>query len=123
LVLRAAAGATAVIQGGSYFADPGNLTLRTSVVGVLEISSGTSLILGFLTPVVGSLVGLGAIGTVLSWFPPPALNPFDATLPAMLAAVVAAAVVFLGPGALSVDARLFGRREIVIPDSSRSAKS
>jgi uncharacterized membrane protein YphA (DoxX/SURF4 family) len=123
LLLRAAAGATAVFQGGSYFADPGNLTLRTTVVGVLGISSGTSLIFGFLTPIVSSLIGLGAIGTVLSWFPPPALNPFEATLPTILAAVVATAVVFLGPGALSVDARLFGRREIIIPDSSRSAKS
>jgi len=123
LLLRAAAGATAVIQGGSYLADPGNLTLRTTVVGVLGISSGTSLIFGFLTPIVSSLIGLGAIGTVLSWFPPPALNPFEATLPTILAAVVATAVVFLGPGALSVDARLFGRREIIIPDSSRSAKS
>ena len=32
---------------------------------------------------------------------------------------VTVALLFLGPGAYSVDARLFGRREIVIPRRSR----
>jgi hypothetical protein len=36
-----------------------------------------------------------------------------------LVLAVAAAVVPLGPGALSLDARLFGRREIIIPRSPR----
>jgi len=112
----------AVIQAGSYFVDAGNLTLRTSLIGVLGISSGASLILGFLTPVGGSLVGLGAIGAVLSWFPPPVPNSIHGTLPAIFVAVVAAAVVCLGPGALSVDARLFGRREIIIPRTRPSPK-
>ncbi len=122
LLLRAATGAMAVIAGGSYFADHGSLTLRTSLSGLLEISGGASLILGFLTPLGGALVGLGAIGAVLSWFPSPAPNPFDGTLPTIFAAVVAAAVVCLGPGAWSVDARLFGRREIIIPRTPPSAK-
>ena len=122
MLLRAATGATAVIQAGSYFADTGNLTLRTSLIGVLGISSGASLILGFLTPVGGSLVGLGAVGAIFSWFPPPAPNPFHGTLSTIFVAVVAAAVVCLGPGALSVDARLFGRREIIIPRTRPSAE-
>jgi hypothetical protein len=29
------------------------------------------------------------------------------------------ALVLLGPGAISVDARLFGRQEIIIPDGRR----
>jgi hypothetical protein len=36
-----------------------------------------------------------------------------------LSAVIALAVICLGPGALSLDARLFGRREIIIPTSFR----
>ena len=121
LLLRVATGATAIIEGGSYFADPGNLTLRTSLIGLIEISGSASLILGFLTPVGGVLVGLGAIGAVLSWFPP-SLNPFDGTLPSIFVAVVATSVVLLGPGAWSVDARLFGRREIIIPRTPLPAK-
>jgi len=31
---------------------------------------------------------------------------------------MAAAVVLLGPGALSLDARLFGRREVTIPEKA-----
>jgi hypothetical protein len=34
-----------------------------------------------------------------------------------LCAAIAVAVIFLGPGALSLDARLFGRREIIIPNN------
>ena len=122
LLLRAATGVMAVIEGGSYFADPENLTLRTVLIGLLEISGGASLILGFLTPIGGALAGLGAISAILSWFPPPTPNPFYGTLPAIFAAVVAVAVVLLGPGAWSVDARLFGRREIIIPRPRPSAK-
>lgn len=32
--------------------------------------------------------------------------------------ILAAAIALLGPGAFSLDARLFGRREIVIPNIS-----
>lgn len=31
-------------------------------------------------------------------------------------AIICVALVLLGPGAFSLDARLFGRREIIIPD-------
>jgi hypothetical protein len=44
-------------------------------------------------------------------------------LSAALVALIAAALVLLGPGALSLDARWFGRREIIIPPAAPSAKS
>jgi uncharacterized membrane protein YphA (DoxX/SURF4 family) len=59
---------------------------------------------------------------VSSRFPPPSLNLFEALLPTFLVVVVAVAIIFLGPGAWSVDGRLFGRREIIIPHTSRSTK-
>ncbi len=37
--------------------------------------------------------------------------------------ILAAVIALLGPGAYSLDARLFGRREIIIPPASRSGKS
>jgi hypothetical protein len=62
------------------------------------------------------------IAISLSWAPQPEVNLFDAALPAILMTIVAAAVAFLGPGAFSVDARLFGRREIIIPHTPRSVE-
>ena len=84
--------------------------------------SGALLLSGFLTPVAGVLVGLGIFGIALGWFPAAARNLFDASLPAVFAVIMSAAIVFLGPGAFSVDARLFGRREIIIPPVSHSPR-
>ena len=92
-------------------------------VGVLPAAAlvvcGAALTLGILTRVCSTLVGLG-YALVL-------FRPFDgAVLPRLdgAAAVVglaaAAALALLGPGAFSIDARLFGRREIFIPASDGS---
>jgi uncharacterized membrane protein YphA (DoxX/SURF4 family) len=89
---------------------------------VLTIASGASLLIGFLTPVAGILVGLVSIGSAFSWLPAPAPNLFDARLSIVFATIMVAAIVLLGPGAFSLDARLFGRREIIIPHGSRSPK-
>jgi hypothetical protein len=45
-------------------------------------------------------------------------NPY---LPAVCVMAVSTAIALLGPGAFSLDARLFGQREIIIPD--RAPKS
>ncbi len=122
LLLRAAIGITMIIQGGLYLADPGNLTLRTGAVGLAVVGSGALLSIGFLTPVAGALVGVGALGIAFAWFPAATPNLFDAKLPIVFAVIMSAAIVFLGPGAFSIDARLFGRREIIIPPVSRSPR-
>jgi len=115
-------GVTTIIQGGLYLADPGTLTLETGTVGLVAVASGALLLIGFLTPVASTLVGLGTLGIGLAWFPAAARNLFDAKLPTVFAVIMSAAIVFLGPGAFSTDARLFGRREIIIPPVSRSPK-
>jgi uncharacterized membrane protein YphA (DoxX/SURF4 family) len=81
----------------------------------LAVVTGASILIGFLTPV---SCGLAAVGnTYLIRFPSnqtPALASFIAHLNL---AIICVALVLLGPGGFSLDARLFGRREIVIPDS------
>ena len=121
-LLRAAIGVTTIIQGGLYLSDPSNLTFGTGAFGVLAIASGALLLIGFLTPVAGALVGLGTLGVAIAWFPAATPNLFDAKLPVVFAVIVSAAIVLLGPGAVSIDARLFGRREIIIPLVSRSPR-
>ena len=49
--------------------------------------------------------------------------PFGSWLALAFFIVMATAIVLLGPGAFSLDARLFGRREIVIPLAARPPDS
>jgi uncharacterized membrane protein YphA (DoxX/SURF4 family) len=117
--LRAAAGGTLFVQSAAYLVDWHGLGLLTLVVSVTTVASGALLLIGYLTPLAGVLAGLFCVGSALSWFPAPNLELFEAKLTAALAAVIVVALVCLGPGAFSMDARLFGRREIIIPDASR----
>ncbi len=90
-----------------------------SGLGVFAIACGAMLLLGFLTPVVGTVTGLGLAAAVISLLPSFPRTVLDGTLALLFAGLVSAAIVLLGPGAFSVDARLFGRREIIIPPMSR----
>jgi uncharacterized membrane protein YphA (DoxX/SURF4 family) len=95
----------------------------SSVLGAPALIGGACLLAGFLTPIAGGLIALGATGIAFSWFPLPTPTEPQTILMTIFVAVVAATVVLLGPGAWSVDARLFGRREIIIPRTSQSPKS
>jgi hypothetical protein len=57
-----------------------------------------------------------------AWVPPFNAHAGSDRLTIAFLAVVAAAIIPLGPGAFSFDARLFGRREIVIHQDVRWPK-
>jgi uncharacterized membrane protein YphA (DoxX/SURF4 family) len=90
---------------------------------MLVIAAGALALLGFLTPVVSLTIALGVMATALSWLPVPSQNLFAAKLTSAFAVTISGAVALLGPGAFSLDARLFGRREIIIPSHPRSLNS
>ncbi len=70
-----------------------------------------ALCLGVMTAIAGILYCVAEIGFVFT------ATGFDATV-LILSIPVAIALVFLGPGAYSLDARIFGRRVIVLsPDN------
>ena len=75
---------------------------------------GMLLIVGLWTPIVGTVAAVAA--AMHAWF-----DPADAGTYVLLAAL-AAALVLLGPGAWSVDARLFGWRRIEIRDHADPSK-
>ena len=122
LLLRAGVGAAAIIQGGVFLADRDHLTLSTGAIGLLAITSGISLFLGFLTKAACVLAALAIIAIALPWLPAPTLSLFSGKLSLIFVGIMMAAIILLGPGAFSLDARLFGRREIIIPHSNRSPK-
>lgn len=120
LLLRAAVGLSLALQGAACLAG-GNREAWTWTVGSLAIATGASLLIGFLTPVTGGLAALASLGVLLSLLPPgnpEGLDVLSGAPATIYLAVMATAVVLLGPGAFSLDARFFGRREIVIPHAS-----
>jgi len=84
-------------------------------VALLTIVSGVLLVTGFFTRFAAVMPAIAGVSSMCSLFANPNLHFFETTTAAALATVIAAAVVCLGPGAFSLDARLFGRREIIIP--------
>ena len=120
-LLRGAIGLVAFIQGGYYLSDAAHSSLEIWL-GLLGLAAGASLLAGLMIPIGGAVVGLGTLGAGISVLPAPAANLLDAKLSLIFAGIVAVAIIFLGPGAFSVDARLFGRREIIIPPPLRRTK-
>ncbi len=123
LVLRAAIGFTLVSQGILYLSDSHNSKSRN--VGSWS-ADGREWRLGLdrvYDAFAAVVVGLISVATWMPWFPSPAPSLFVTRPAAILAAAIAIAIVCLGPGAFSLDARLFGRREIIIPKRSSSSKS
>lgn len=119
LLLRSAVGLTAAAQGVVNLSGRGDLSLWSSAAGLLALAAGSMLLIGFSTPLASVLVGLGCIAAVFSSPPVEAHSLSLGWLIFLLEAGAAAAAVLLGPGAYSLDARLFGRREIIIPQAPR----
>src|SRR6266704_2462996 len=101
LLLRAAGGVILITQGVACFGDKRDL-------GVLMLAMVSVMIaVGFVAAMIG-------VSSVFSLFPKSSVGPLATPMTAVLSAVIAVAVICLGAGALSLDARLFGRREIII---------
>jgi uncharacterized membrane protein YphA (DoxX/SURF4 family) len=123
LLLRVAVGLAATAVGVLYLFGTSNPSFDKWLAGLTLAISGAALAIGFLTPYAGVLVGICFMGIAFSWLPAPSWGLHDARLAALGMIITAVAISLLGPGAFSLDGRLFGRREIVIPPSSRPPES
>jgi putative oxidoreductase len=106
LLLRSGVGLAALAEGAASLAG-GNQSIGTVLgvaAGALAVAGGVLLLLGFLTPIAASVLVLSA-----------AVHPSDDGRASVFVVIVSVALVLLGPGAFSVDSRLFGRRQVVIP--------
>jgi uncharacterized membrane protein YphA (DoxX/SURF4 family) len=121
--MRAVVGVAAAAQGILYLVHGSNRTLAMLPVFLMLAGCGACLLIGFLTPVVSIAIAILSLTMTLSKPPIVAGNPLDGTLALFELVVMAVAIALLGPGAFSLDARLFGRHEIVIPPSSRTPES
>lgn len=117
LLLRAAIGGRLFVQGFSCMLGAHNLRFEAWALGWVVLGAGIPLMLGLLTPLAASVAALAETVLYL-WHPVWATSFLDLLTPDTI--VVAVAIVLLGPGAISFDAHLFGRRRIVIPRVTRS---
>jgi uncharacterized membrane protein YphA (DoxX/SURF4 family) len=97
-------------------------TLHLSIACAMLVA-GMLLLIGYMTPITGVAAGVISLGSIFSWLPGSRLDLFYAKPTAGFATVIALALVCLGPGAFSLDAHMFGRREIIIPNGSTSNES
>jgi putative oxidoreductase len=119
LLLRGGVGMIVIVKAMMVLA----LEMQGSVIAavIIKACTGLLLIVGLLTPYAGTVLCLNALfAFVLS--APAGWLEWDASL---LIAVTSVALALVGPGAYSIDARLFGRREIVVghvPPNERSKR-
>jgi uncharacterized membrane protein YphA (DoxX/SURF4 family) len=106
LLLRILVGVTLIAQTVTQVRSSG-LSAQGWVLAALLILGASCLLVGFVTPVVAILIALASLAN---------------TTQELDTVVLSIAIALLGPGAFSIDARMFGRREILIPQTSRSQK-
>jgi uncharacterized membrane protein YphA (DoxX/SURF4 family) len=115
-VLRVVVGASATLQAGLLIA--GGVTAPLATGAAISIAiAGVALMIGFLTPIASALVSLGGAGIMLACVTPAPLLLFDSRMAVFESVVMSAVLVILGPGEISLDARLFGRREVAIREA------
>jgi len=107
--MRVAAGTTLVVHAiAAFIAGP---AVAAGVIEALSAGIGILLLLGLGTPIAGVLGTL-----VAGWY---ALSNVGDVVFYILLAMLCAALALLGPGAWSIDARLFGWKRVQIPDRKR----
>jgi uncharacterized membrane protein YphA (DoxX/SURF4 family) len=123
LLLRVLLGITILAHSAILLGDHKKFAIWTLIFGVIGITTGTLLVIGFLTPFISIFVSIAAIAISLLSFLSFPVASHDVNISLGCIMLVAVAITFLGPGAFSLDARMFGRREIIIPDIERNSKN
>jgi uncharacterized membrane protein YphA (DoxX/SURF4 family) len=118
LLLRATAAGGLAWYGFAQLAKQ-SPTLVTVVVATIALSSGVALLLGYVTPLAAALATVASFGEAFGWSPASRPNIWEARLSSVFAAVIAIALLCLGPGAFSLDAQRHGHREIIIPQKPK----
>ena len=86
--------------------------LAIVVLQIIGVAAGIFLLVGLWTPVAGTLAANVKVSIAILRFLSHSGDPWIA----IIQAVLGAALAMVGPGAWSIDARLFGRKHIDFPE-------
>jgi uncharacterized membrane protein YphA (DoxX/SURF4 family) len=114
LLLRVVVGGAASSQAWLLISANHGAVNTSLVVALLAFVTGLALIIGLMTPIASVLLGAGGLLLTVGSSVPGHLLLFESGMARFEFTVMSAALIFLGPGALSLDARLYGRREIEV---------
>lgn len=114
LALRAMSGLAAIAVGVVYV-DGWSTSWSSRVCGLVLVVDGLLLVLGLMTRVAGIIAPAFACAVAFHWLLP--ISPWflEIRVVAIPFAVISLSLVALGPGAYSIDARLFGLKQLRIP--------
>lgn len=103
LLMRIVAGGSLLISGVEKF-HSGQVADPSAILGLLAIADGALIVVGLWTPIAGCLVvAISLFGILVRQ---------ENLCPCILLGAMGAALAMVGPGALSMDARLFGWKRI-----------
>jgi uncharacterized membrane protein YphA (DoxX/SURF4 family) len=114
LGLRLMCGIAAIAVGVAYV-DGWSLGWPSRLMGLILLADGLLLSLGLLTRIAGMVAPLLACAVAFQWVLTSSPWFVEIRTVALPFAAISLALVALGPGAYSIDARLFGRKELRIP--------
>lgn len=113
LLLRISVAGTLIVQAWTYPSVSIGVSIAQWVFpGIVVIA--LSLAIGFLTPVLSLLSCIAALLALFS-------SGGTATAVSIASILDASALALLGPGAYSLDAKLFGRRVLTVPPAEASS--
>jgi uncharacterized membrane protein YphA (DoxX/SURF4 family) len=118
LLLRVALGAELAWCSYALLIPWQSTKAHVAAIATLILASGISLVLGFLTLLSSVCAAILSLGILALWLPASASDIDAFRLSSAFAAIIALSLAFIGPGAYSIDARRYGRREIIIPKRS-----
>ena len=114
LLLRLVVGGAASSQACLLITASHGAVNTSVVVALLAFVTGLALIIGFMTPLASVLLSAGGVILMVNSSITGHLLLFQSGMARLEFIAISAALISLGPGALSVDARLYGRREIEV---------